>query len=58
MLKALWTNVVRFIQSMEGMDDPFGDYVFSIGKRIDKLEADVDRLQRQMTGHKGTRAEP
>ena len=47
-LKRLWTNIARFAQSLEGIDDPFGDYIFSLGKRVDKLERDLAHLERQL----------
>jgi hypothetical protein len=30
------------------MDDPTGDYILSLGKRIDKLERDVVHLEGQL----------
>jgi hypothetical protein len=29
-LKRLWTQIARFIEALEGMDDPIGDYMFSL----------------------------
>ena len=43
-LKRLWTKIARFAESLEGMDDPTGDYMFSLGKRVDKLEREVKHL--------------
>jgi hypothetical protein len=45
--KRLWTKVVRFAEALEGIDDPMGDYILSLGKRVEKLERDVERLKRQ-----------
>jgi hypothetical protein len=47
-LKRLWTRIVRLAQALEGMDDPIGDYMFSLGKRVDKLERDLARLEEQL----------
>ena len=47
-LKRLWTKIARFAESLEGMDDPTGDYMFSLGKRVDKLEREVKHLERQL----------
>jgi hypothetical protein len=47
-LKRLWTKIAGFAEAMEGMDDPTGDYIFSLGKRIDKLERDVEHLESQL----------
>jgi hypothetical protein len=52
-LKRLWTNIARFAQSLEGIDDPFGDYIFSLGKRVDKLERDLAHLERQLHSRAG-----
>jgi hypothetical protein len=55
-LKRLWTNIARFAQSLEGIDDPFGDYIFSIfslGKRVDKLERDLAHFERQLHSRAG-----
>jgi hypothetical protein len=47
-LKRLWIKIARFREAMEGMDDPVGDYILSLGKRVDKLERDVEHLERQL----------
>jgi hypothetical protein len=46
-LKRIWTQIVRFAEALEGMDDPIGDAMLSIEKRADKLERDVRHLERQ-----------
>ena len=51
-LKHLWTKILRFFEAMEGMDDPVGDYMFAVGKRVEKLERDLDRLRRQADSSK------
>ena len=52
-LKRLWTKIARFAEALEGMDDPTGDYMFSLGKRVDKLERDVEHLERQLHSRPG-----
>ena len=46
-LKRLWTQV-RFVEALEGMDDPTAGYMSSLKKRIEKLEHGLDRLERQL----------
>jgi len=36
-----------FVKAMEGMNDPIGEYMFSLGRRVDKLERDLARLEDQ-----------
>ena len=57
-LKRLWTTIVRFVEALEGIDDPNGDYMFSLGKRIDKLERGLDRLERQLHSRLGSSVVP
>jgi hypothetical protein len=52
-LKRLWTKIARFAEAMEGVDDPTGDYILSLGKRVDKLERDVEHLERQPHSNAG-----
>jgi hypothetical protein len=52
-LKQLWTKIARFAEVLEGMDDPKGDYILSLGKRVNKLERDVENLERQLHSHPG-----
>jgi hypothetical protein len=47
-LKRLWTKVARLAKALEGIDDPHGHYMFSLEKRIDKLERDVEHLEGQL----------
>lgn len=47
-LKRLWARIARFIQALEGMDDPVGDYMFSLGKRVEELERELDHLKGQL----------
>lgn len=46
-LKRLWTGIAQYIKALEVIDDPVGEYMFSLGKRVDKLERDLDRLERK-----------
>jgi hypothetical protein len=43
--KRLWTTIARYAKALEGIDNPIGDYILSLGKRVDKLERDVDHLE-------------
>jgi hypothetical protein len=52
-LERLWTKIARFAEAMEGVDDPTGDYIFSLGKRVDKLERDLEHLERQLHSRPG-----
>lgn len=52
-LKPLWTKIARFAESLEGFDDPTGEYIFSLGKRVDKLEREVEHLERQLHSSRG-----
>ena len=52
-LKQLWTKIARFAEALEGMDDPTGHYMFSLGKRVEKLECDVEHLERQLHSRPG-----
>jgi hypothetical protein len=57
-LKRLWTKIARFAEALDGIDDPTGDYIFSLGKRVDKLERDVEHLERQLHPRAGGSAVP
>jgi hypothetical protein len=52
-LERLWTKIARFAETLEGIDDPIGDYVFSLGKRVDKLERNLAHLERQLRSRAG-----
>jgi hypothetical protein len=52
-LKRLWTKIARFAEALDDMDDPTGDYIFSLGERVDKLERDVEHLERQLHSNAG-----
>jgi phosphate uptake regulator len=53
--KRLWTKLARFAEALEGLDDPTGDYILSLRKRVDKLERDVEHLERQLHSSAGGR---
>jgi hypothetical protein len=57
-LKRLWTKMARFAEALEGIDDPTGDYIFSLGKRVEKLELDLADLERQLRSRAGGSAVP
>ena len=52
-LKQLWTKIARFTEALEGIDDPTGHYMFSLGKRLEKLERDLEDLERQLHSRLG-----
>jgi hypothetical protein len=47
-LKRLWTNLKQFAEAFEDIEDPKGNYIRSLGTRVDKLERDVQHLERQL----------
>ncbi len=52
-LMRLWTKVARFARALEGIDDPNGHYMFSLEKRINKLERDAEHFERQLRSRAG-----
>lgn len=55
-MKRLWTKIARFAEALDGVDDPAGEYLFSLAKRIDKLEGAVAHLESQLhAGYGGGR---
>ena len=52
-LERLWARIARFAKALEGVDDPAGRYIFALEKRIDKLERDVDHVERQLRSRAG-----
>src|SRR5215217_2963254 len=46
--KGLWTKTARFIEAMEDASGPMDSYVLALGKRVEKLERDVERLEGQL----------
>jgi hypothetical protein len=46
-VRRLWTRMMSFAEAFDGVDDPVGDYILSLGKRVDKLENDLARLDGQ-----------
>lgn len=47
-LKRVWTKVLRFVEALEDAHDPRDVYILSLGKRVDKLEGEVERLEGQL----------
>ena len=43
--RRIWTNFARFFEALDGIDDPMGEYMSSLGNRVDKLEHEVNLLQ-------------
>jgi hypothetical protein len=58
LLKRLRTEIARLAEALEGMDDPVGDYMFSLGKRVDNLERDLSHLESQLHPRAGSDAVP
>lgn len=52
-LKRLWAKIARLAEAVEGMDGPAGDYMLSLGKRVDKLERDLAYLEGQSHSRAG-----
>ena len=52
-LKRLWIQIVRVAKALEGIDDSAGNYMFVLGQRVDKLERDVEHLERQLPSRPG-----
>ena len=46
-IKRLWTRSERFAELLDGVDDPTGEHLFSLAKRVDKLERAVKQLESQ-----------
>jgi hypothetical protein len=57
-LERLWARLARFAEALDGVDDPTGGYMFSLGKRVDKLERDLAHLERELHSHAGGGAVP
>jgi hypothetical protein len=47
-LKQFWIKAARFIEAMEDASAPMDSYVLALGKRVEKLERDVERLEGQL----------
>lgn len=47
-IKRLWTRIVNFAHAFDGIDDPVGDYIQSLGKRVEKLERELEQLKAQL----------
>ncbi len=46
-LKQFWTKIIGIVEALEGMDDPTGDYMSSLEKRVDRLERDLKSSEGQ-----------
>ena len=58
-LKRLWAKIARIAEGLEGMDDPTGDYLFSLEQRIDKLERELTQFEKQLHSlHGGSGIQP
>jgi hypothetical protein len=47
-LKRFWAGIARFAKALEGIDDPGGQYMVALERRIDELECDVKHLEKQL----------
>ena len=47
-LKRLWTKIARFVEAMEGLDNPTSHYISVLAKRVDKLEEDVENHEARL----------
>lgn len=52
-LKQLWIKITQFAGALESMGDAKGDYILSLGKRVDKLERHVESLEGQLHSRAG-----
>ena len=48
-----WARIARFAQALEGIDDVVGHYMVALEERIEKLERDVERVERQLRSRAG-----
>lgn len=55
-LTRLRNTMARFARALEGIDDPDGQYMLALEKRIDKLEGAVERVERQLPSSPPDRA--
>lgn len=52
-LKRLWTRIVSVAEGFDGIEDPVSDTIQSLGKRLDKLERHVEKLEGQWQSRPG-----
>ncbi len=52
-LKRFWTKIIGIVEALEGMDDPRGDYMLSLEKRVDRLERDLKDSEGQLHSRAG-----
>jgi len=57
-LKRWRTAIARFAEAFDGVDDPAGDYILSLGKRVDKLERELITLERSLSSRTGGNRPP
>jgi hypothetical protein len=50
-LKRLWDHIARFAEALDGVDDPRGEYMLHLGKRLERVERAVERLERGRDSH-------
>lgn len=50
----IWHRVKRFLEAMDGVDDPEGQYLAFLERRIGWLEGEVRDLQAQFTTARST----
>jgi hypothetical protein len=55
-LKGLSAKVTAFFKLLEGMDDPIGNHISFLERRIDTLECDLHRLRRDQQPNFGSGA--
>ena len=47
-LKGLWDKILRLFEAMEDAHNPMDEYTVALGKRVEKLERDVEHLEGQL----------
>ena len=52
-LKQLSTKISRFIIALEDARDPMDEYILTVGKRVEKLERDMSRLETELHSNLG-----
>lgn len=45
-IRRAWGKIERFLEALHGMDDPGGEYLSFLSRRIDKLELELAELKR------------
>jgi hypothetical protein len=52
-LKQLWARMVWVAKALEGIDDPAGDYMFALARRVERLERSVEQVERELHSRPG-----